>query len=350
VPATPAPAQRIAGLDRRFNAFVVDRVVSLGLCAAAAVALWAYTDGEDPVLVAGASVGLLVLLWLALAISSGVAGTTPGKAAFGLRLLGEGTGAPIGVGRALLRGLVLALAGLPTFGFGLAALARTAVTDPSGRRRGWHDHLVGSVVLDIRQLPEPSATAPEPAPRAVVNLTAMRLVPAPVAEASAARRAVDSEHSMRREPLAKDLAGPAPTLAAPAPGRPIPGTPLPGDPRAERPLAPAVRRWRATFDDGQTFVLEGPVLVGRRPAPGPGEHVRHLVPLASPEMAVSKTHAHFGPAPDGVVVVTDRGSTNGTVLVRSGVGRQLTPGRPATLRDGDRVVFGDRTMTLSLEP
>jgi pSer/pThr/pTyr-binding forkhead associated (FHA) protein len=77
--------------------------------------------------------------------------------------------------------------------------------------------------------------------------------------------------------------------------------------------------------------------------------VAHLVPLGSQDMSVSKTHAQVGPAPDGTIVVMDRGSTNGTVLVRQGVSRQLAPGRPATLLDGDRVVFGDRTMVLTRE-
>ena len=74
-----------------------------------------------------------------------------------------------------------------------------------------------------------------------------------------------------------------------------------------------------------------------------------LVPLASADMSVSKTHAQFGPAPDGTIVVMDRGSTNGTVLVRQGVSRQLAPGKPAALVDGDKVVYGDREMTISRE-
>ena len=66
-------------------------------------------------------------------------------------------------------------------------------------------------------------------------------------------------------------------------------------------------------------------------------------------MSVSKTHAQFGPAPDGAIVVMDRGSTNGTMLMRQGVSRQLAPGKPATLVDGDKVVFGDREMLISRE-
>jgi pSer/pThr/pTyr-binding forkhead associated (FHA) protein len=44
--------------------------------------------------------------------------------------------------------------------------------------------------------------------------------------------------------------------------------------------------------------------------------------------------------------VMDRGSTNGSILVRGGIGKRLAGGKPATLRDGDRVRFGDREMTV----
>ena len=77
--------------------------------------------------------------------------------------------------------------------------------------------------------------------------------------------------------------------------------------------------------------------------------MRHLVPLRSGDMSLSKTHAQFQVAPDGVLVVMDRGSTNGSILVRQGVTRELAAGRPATLLDGDRVRFGDRQMSVARE-
>ena len=108
-------------------------------------------------------------------------------------------------------------------------------------------------------------------------------------------------------------------------------------------------RWRVHFDNGESFVIAGLALVGRRPEARNGEQVAHLIPLSSADMSVSKTHAQFGPAQDGTIVVMDRGSTNGTVLVRQGVSRQLAPGKPASLVDGDKVVYGDRAMTITRE-
>jgi len=105
-----------------------------------------------------------------------------------------------------------------------------------------------------------------------------------------------------------------------------------------------VTRWRVEFDTGEAFEVEGLALVGRRPEARAGEPVRHVVPLRSSDMSLSKTHAQFQVAPDGALVVMDRGSTNGSYVVRQGMSRSLTPGRPSTLLAGDVVRFGDRSM------
>jgi hypothetical protein len=105
-------------------------------------------------------------------------------------------------------------------------------------------------------------------------------------------------------------------------------------------------RWRLGFDSGESVVVEGLVLVGRRPEPRADEQVAHLVPLPSTDMSLSKTHAHVQVTGDGSLVVTDRGSTNGSILIRHGVPRGLAPGRAATLLAGDRVRLGDREMSV----
>jgi uncharacterized RDD family membrane protein YckC len=354
--APQAMTYPVAELERRFAAFAVDRLLAWGLIGAVGVSTALFVS-DDLWTVVGAVAGTTVLVWLVLAVVLGVSGTSPGKAVSGLRVVHHGTGTPIGVGPALLRSLVLGVAGLPTFGLGVATLAWTAVEDRGRQRRGWHDHLAHTVVVDVRPVVEVADTAADDAPRHIVNLTAMRLVPAPPVEQ--VRTPERSEHSMRRQPLPADLARPAapaaPTPApvpspAPAPvQQPAHPQPQPArqGPPPGTPMAPP--RWRVHFDNGESFVIAGLALVGRRPEPRAGEQVAHLVPLASADMSVSKTHAQFGPAPDGTIVVMDRGSTNGTVLVRQGVSRQLAPGKPASLVDGDKLVYGDREMVVSRE-
>ena len=235
---------------------------------------------------------------------------------------------------------MLGVATLPTFGIGLATLAWTAVADPTRRRRGWHDHVARSIVVDLR--PEPSA--PEEAdsgPRHVVNLTAMRLVPAPPQPAHSGRAAPGTAHPGRRDPTTRAGCARSP--------RPV------GVPESQRTVrrSPVVTPtgveagWVLAFDTGERVPVDGVVLVGRRPSARPGEAVRHLVALPSQDMSLSKTHAQIGVAGDGALVVMDRGSTNGSVLTRQGVSRPLSGGKPTTLLEGDLVRFGDRSMEVS---
>ena len=305
---------------------------------------------DDASTVIGVVAGAMVLLWLVSAIVLGVTGNSPGKAISGLRVVHHGDGTPIGVGPSLVRSLVLGVSGLPTFGIGVATLAWTAVEDRGRQRRGWHDHLAKTVVVDVRPVVAVADTGAEEGPRHIVNLTAMRLIPAPPVES--VRTPERTEHSVRRQPLPADLTaspGPPPQ-ASPQQAPPSPQVPAQQQvpPPQQRP-ATAPPRWRVHFDNGESFVIAGLALVGRRPEARSGEQVAHLIPLSSADMSVSKTHAQFGPAPDGTIVVMDRGSTNGTVLVRQGVSRPLAPGRPASLLDGDKVVYGDREMTISRE-
>ncbi len=378
VAATTYP---VAELERRFYAFAIDRVLSSLLVALAGVGAWLLLD--DAWQAVGVAAVVMVILWLVLAVLSGVTGSTPGKSMTGLRVVHHGTGTPIGVGRALLRSSVLALATLPTFALGLVTLAWTAVEDRGRQRRGWHDHLAHSVVVDVRPV-DLHVEEVDDSPRHVVNLTAMRLIPAPPVEAPTPSRRINPEQSVRRTVVPPDLQPPGGHVPPTPPARPVapqPTGPQPQSPPApqfqpqpqsqpqfqppphpqrppaddgrtvvrSRPGVPAGPRWRVTFDNGETFVVEGLALVGRRPEPRSGEQVHHLVPLASADMSVSKTHAQFGPATDGVLVVMDRGSTNGSVLIRQGVTKPLAPGKPATLVEGDTVSFGDRQMTVSRE-
>ena len=193
--------------------------------------------------------------------------------------------------------------------------------------------------MDLR--PEPSAPEEtDSGPRHVVNLTAMRLVPAPPQPAAPA--------APRRAPRPPVVATPPPAPAAPE-AAPV------GVPESQRTArrSPVVTPtgvetgWVLAFDTGEKVPVDGVVLVGRRPSARPGEAVRHLVALPSQDMSLSKTHAQIGVAGDGALVVMDRGSTNGSVLTRQGVSRPLSGGKPTTLLEGDLVRFGDRSMEVS---
>ena len=373
--------------DRRFYAFLLDRLLVWGLCAAAAWAAYVLLIERDrTALGVVLIVAVVVLVWLLSSVGLGLWGVSPGKAVVGIRVVAEEDGGPIGVPRALLRTFILGVATLPTIGFGAAALAWTALADPSGARQGWHDRRARSVVVDIRP-PRVVEEPPAESPRPVVNLTAMRLMPAsptpptsrpdqaPPMVVGAPAPAAVTEGGLSTEPasvtprqgLGWPLVGgpPGAPPGAPPKGRPPgPTSPPPGRPpppppptssvhppagARSTPGASAPGRWRVSFDTGESFVVEGLTLVGRRPEARSGEPVRHLVSLPSDDMSLSKTHAQFQVVPDGALVVMDRGSTNGSILIRSGATRRLTGGRPATLRPGDRVRFGDREMVVARE-
>ncbi len=376
-----------AELDRRFYAFAIDRLLAWSIFAGAGYAAYRFLI-EPGDTWAGIAViaGVVLVVGLIFAVVLGVAGVSPGKALVGLRVVRPEDGRPIGIPAAIVRTIVLGVAALPTFGLGVATLAWTAVMDPSGRRRGAHDRMTGAVVVDMRPQPEPEEEVDE-RPRQIVNLTAMRLMPSPQEQPVEAPASVPaptpaptpapaSAPAPEPAPVSPPQPAPAPPTPTPTSGRhaapPAPATPTPPPPSArpvpdypppppsavpgqpiatQRRVDTAASRaiWRVSFDTGESFVVEGLALVGRRPEARSGEPVQHLVPLRSTDMSLSKTHAQFQVVPDGALVVMDRGSTNGSVVVRRGVSKPLTAGRPATLLDGDTVRFGDRSMKVSRE-
>lgn len=91
--------------------------------------------------------------------------------------------------------------------------------------------------------------------------------------------------------------------------------------------------------------VRGPLLIGRAPASVAGDGSVDVLQVADETRSVSKTHLEILPARRGVVVV-DRGSTNGSGLVRDGKETTLPPGEPTPLHAGDMVRFGDHTLTV----
>ena len=128
---------------------------------------------------------------------------------------------------------------------------------------------------------------------------------------------------------------------------PPPYTPpgIPGQAQApsvvSRPVA------RLVFSSGEAVVVDRAVVVGRAPEARhfPAAEQPHLVTVPSPHQEISSTHLEIRPgsgADHGSAVVTDLGSTNGTVLVQpglppedlqAGVAVQLIPGAIIDLGD-----------------
>jgi uncharacterized RDD family membrane protein YckC len=332
---------RVADPDRRFYAFAIDRLIVWGIDLAVAVLVTHLLISRGH-----AVVGVLLIVATVLVVGGvfalvvGVTGLTPGKSMLGLRLLHTGSGEPIGIGPAMLRTFVLGVAAVP-FGFGLAALAWTALADVTRMRRGWHDHLVSSIVVDTRPAPV-VVEAEDAGPRHVVNLTAMRLQPARPTPAGPDLASVPARAPSRPRhagPITPDVTTERTTVRDSGPA-------VAGGPEPTAPVALPALTWGLAFDTGELVVVDTLVLIGRRPEPRAGEQGARLVAIPSADMSVSKTHAQVVVATDGALVVTDRGSTNGSTLVRKGMPRELTAGRPATLLDGDVVTLGDRTMTV----
>lgn len=100
------------------------------------------------------------------------------------------------------------------------------------------------------------------------------------------------------------------------------------------------------IDDGSAFTLDTDYVVGREPHDAPeviGGAARGLM-LEHPERSVSRIHAVLTLSGWGVVV-TDRGSANGTHLLPPGAPEwvRLESGQPAPLGAGARVAVGRRT-------
>jgi predicted component of type VI protein secretion system len=101
------------------------------------------------------------------------------------------------------------------------------------------------------------------------------------------------------------------------------------------------------FGTGESIVVSGRGLIGRRPAAEPGEFVEHLIPVYDPGKMMSKTHLEFG-IDDGEFWVSDRYSGNGTV-VRSADDsvRRCEAGRRYRVPRGSRVEIGDQFFIVS---
>ncbi len=105
---------------------------------------------------------------------------------------------------------------------------------------------------------------------------------------------------------------------------------------------------RLTWDNGEVDELHGPALVGRDVAADESVLSGRLSPVvpSGQNDSMSRVHAELG-AHDGQMVVTDRGSTNGTFIWDEGVKawQRLAAGQPQVVVPGTVLAFGERTAT-----
>ncbi|PZQ91807.1 MAG: hypothetical protein DI534_02290 [Leifsonia xyli] len=117
---------------------------------------------------------------------------------------------------------------------------------------------------------------------------------------------------------------------------------------APEPAAePAAERYVLQFSTGESVVVAGTGLIGRNPAPEPGEFVDELVPIFDVGKSVSKSHIEFGQEA-GRFWVSDRYSTNGTIVRQPDTAAvRCNPGKRYVIARGSRVEIGEQFFIVS---
>lgn len=101
------------------------------------------------------------------------------------------------------------------------------------------------------------------------------------------------------------------------------------------------------FSTGETRMVFGTGLIGRKPLPQPGERFDHLVQIADGSLSVSKTHLEFGEH-EGVLWIADRFSGNGTIVRRPDDGAvRCEPGRRYLVPRGSRVELAEQSFVVA---
>lgn len=130
----------VAGLVRRFLARMIDTGLCLGVVGVVLLAGADSTDWRTAAVLVGC-----VLVYEVAALT--LWGATLGKLALGPRVLRFPGGFDLTAGRAAGRVGLFHLIGALPCGLGSVILVVTAVNDPSGWRRPWHDRGAGTVVV-----------------------------------------------------------------------------------------------------------------------------------------------------------------------------------------------------------
>jgi len=119
---------------------------------------------------------------------------------------------------------------------------------------------------------------------------------------------------------------------------------IPGQPPAPDVTVPVAR---LVISNGDVVDVDRAIVIGRAPEARRFSETEQprLVTVPSPHLEISSTHLEVRPgsgADHGTAVVTDLGSTNGTVLVQPGLGPEdLSPGVAVQLIPGAIIDLGD---------
>jgi hypothetical protein len=106
-------------------------------------------------------------------------------------------------------------------------------------------------------------------------------------------------------------------------------------------------RFVLQFSTGESVTVFGTGLLGRNPAPQPGEYFDQLVSISDPGKSVSKTHLEFGQEA-GSFWVSDRFSGNGSVVREPGAPpKRLLGGKRYRIVRGTRVDIGEQFFVVS---
>lgn len=100
---------------------------------------------------------------------------------------------------------------------------------------------------------------------------------------------------------------------------------------------------------GESVVLDGPVLVGRAPSADGFDPSARLLTVPSPNQDISRTHLLVNP--DGwTIEATDLHSTNGTMVRRGAEAVRLASGQPVIVRIGEVLDLGDGVQIRVMNP
>ena len=208
----------------------------------------------------------------------------------------------------------------------------------------WVEHSMTGATGLVIELDEETAGPDLTVQNGLVRVCRVEEPPAPEKAAPSAGPVAEPEPAAVVEPADLDHDGLTQAGGWDASGLPAPPG-IPGQPQAPDVVARPVAK--LVFSSGQTVEVDRAVLIGRAPETqqAPSSEDPRLVTVPSPQQEISSTHLEIragSGADHGSAVVTDLGSTNGTVLVQPGLAPEdLRPGVAVQLVTGAILDLGD---------